>query len=558
MAQPVPSSAQLRRRRAAPIAAAAIVAFAAGLVIGAGHQSGAQKAAQRYADAWAHSDWARMYTLSDATKRGTSVAEFTAAYSGAAGTATATRFAFGHVGKERNGAIDVPATVQTRIWGTVKATLRLPMTGEKVAFQPDALFPGLLPGERLGRRTALAPRASILARNGTPLATGPQRTSPLGSLATSIAGQMGDPPPDRLAALRARGVPDGAKVGIGGLERAFDDRLRGLPGGDLLAGSRILAHAAPRRGRSVRTTIAPKVQQAAVLALGGRLGGVVALRPRTGEILAAAGIPFSGLQPPGSTMKMVTVTGALEAGITTPTTAYPVQTQALLSGVPLQNANGEACGGTLAQAFAQSCNSVFAPLGAKLGGKRFVSIAERFGFNEDPGIPGVATSGLPRADQIGDDLAVGSSAIGQAKVQATALQMGLVAAAIGMHGRRPRPVLELGRRRSTVRATSARVAAIVERLMEGVVSFGTGTAAAIPGVPVAGKTGTAELVDTRVAPGQPIPPPNPANTDAWFAAFAPAGKGTPRVAVGVLLVHAGAGGASAAPVARDVLIAALK
>jgi len=240
VAQPVPSSAQLRRRRAAPIAAAAIVAFAAGLVIGAGHQSGAQKAAQRYADAWAHSDWARMYTLSDATKRGTSVAEFTAAYSGAAGTATATRFAFGHVGKERNGAIDVPATVQTRIWGTVKATLRLPMTGEKVAFQPDALFPGLLPGERLGRRTALAPRASILARNGTPLATGPQRTSPLGSLATSIAGQMGDPPPDRLAALRARGVPDGAKVGIGGLERAFDDRLRGLPGGDLLAGSRVI------------------------------------------------------------------------------------------------------------------------------------------------------------------------------------------------------------------------------------------------------------------------------------------------------------------------------
>ena len=79
----------------------------------------------------------------------------------------------------------------------------------------------------------------------------------------------------------------------------------------------------------------------------------------------------------------------------------------------LENANGEYCGGTLAHAFAVSCNSVFAPLGAKLGATRLVAIAERFGFNQAPDIAGAATSSIPPPPEIGDDLAVGSSAIGQ-------------------------------------------------------------------------------------------------------------------------------------------------
>jgi cell division protein FtsI/penicillin-binding protein 2 len=233
--------------------------------------------------------------------------------------------------------------------------------------------------------------------------------------------------------------------------------------------------------------------------------------------------------------------------------------------VRLENANGEACGGTLAQAFAESCNSVFAPLGARLGAGRLVAVARRFGFGEPPGLAGAATSTLPAPEQIGDDLAVGSSAIGQGRVEATALQMALVAATIARAGRRPRPTLVLGERRPAARAVSSRVARVVARLMRGVVRHGTGTAAALPNVPVAGKTGTAELKSTvqsaeeqgaeQDAPRQE----DASDTDAWFAAFAPARRDRPaRVAVAVLLVQAGAGGDTAAPAARGVLEAGLR
>jgi peptidoglycan glycosyltransferase len=318
----------------------------------------------------------------------------------------------------------------------------------------------------------------------------------------------------------------------------------------------------------VRTTIAPKVQEAAVAALAGRLGGVVAIRPRTGEILAAAGIGFSGLQPPGSTFKIITATSALENGVAKTTDTFPVQTAATLEGVELQNANGESCGGTLAVSFALSCNSVFAPLGAKLGAAKLVATAEHFGFNAPTGITGAATASIPPAAEIGDDLAVGSSAIGQGRVQATALQMAIVAATIGLRGRRPDVTLDPDRWKvaPTHEATSARVARQVEKLMLGVVRFGTGTVAAIPDVKVAGKTGTAELKSTQTCKPEPDNPEScvdqqqsdTTDTDAWFSSYAPAGSGHPRVAVGVLLVGAGAGGDTAAPAARQVLLAGLK
>jgi cell division protein FtsI/penicillin-binding protein 2 len=299
----------------------------------------------------------------------------------------------------------------------------------------------------------------------------------------------------------------------------------------------------------------------------------VALRPRTGEILAFSGIAFSGLQPPGSTFKLVTLTGVLEAGLATPGTTFPYGTYATLSGVKLANANGETCGGTLAQALATSCNSVFAPLGARLGAARLVGVAHRYGFDHAPDIPGAATSTIPPADQIGDDLAVGATAIGQGRVLASPLQMATVAATVALRGARPRLTMLATRRAApTTRVTSPRVARTVEQLMEGVVRTGTGKAAQIPGVRVAGKTGTAELGTTTRPRCVPTTPPNPTapaaqacqgpandptDTDAWFVAFAPAGKGDPSICVGVMLVRAGAGGDTAAPVARRVIAAAL-
>ena len=416
----------------------------------------------------------------------------------------------------------------------------------------------------------------------------------------------------------------------------------------------------------MRTTISPALQTAAVTALGGQYGGVIAMEPASGQVEGVAGIGLDALQPPGSTFKMITVSGVLEAGIARPTTTFPYATAATLDGVLLHNAGGEECGGSLVEAFAVSCNSVFSPLGVRLGAARLVAMAERYGFNHPPGIEGAVESTIPPAGQIQGELAVGSSAIGQDQVQASALEMAAVAATIADGGRRPTPSLirasDAGGQGSSAggqggdagvqgsnaggqggdaggqgsnaggqggdaggqgsnasgqgssasgqgggagegsaasgsagagggagsastgvtgtRAISAATARTVRGMMLDVVRFGTGTSAAIPGVEVAGKTGTAELgtpaacdasAEQKPAEGEAHSSPsehttessscaaeqnNPKNTDAWFAAFAPALH--PKIAVGVLMVRDGAGGATAAPVARQVIEAALQ
>jgi peptidoglycan glycosyltransferase len=546
------------------------VAFVIGVVVGARHVPAGQDHAERFARAWAHGDYATMYSqLTAADKTHVSRLRFAAAYQEAMRTSTAAKVVTAKPRKDGD-AYRVGVRIATRIFGTVTGEVVLPTSDDGIDWSRALVFPGLARGERLKRMTQMPPRATLLARDRTVLAKGDDRAS--GSLvAPQVVGSLGPIPPERRRELAAMGVPADAEIGVSGLERIFDDRLLGRPGGELVAGARVLRRTRPQQAPAVRTTISLPVEQAAATALGGRLGGVVAIQPRTGEVLAFAGIAFSGLQPPGSTFKMVTTTGALEAGITSPSKAYPVETKAVLEGVDLENANGESCGGTLIVSFARSCNSVFAPLGVQLGAKRLVRTAEHYGFNRPPDIAGAAESTIPAAGDIGDDLAVGSSAIGQGRVQATALQMATIAAAIGLRGRRPHLTLDFaaahGHAAVTQRATSARVARTMERLMLAVVRGGTGTRAAIPGVQVAGKTGTAELRTTkRCTPDPEVPescPPDeqandPTDTDAWFAAYAPAGKGRPHVAVGVLLVASGAGGDTAAPVAREVLLAGLK
>src|SRR5581483_1256773 len=337
------------------------------------------------------------------------------------------------------------------------------------------LFPGLRRGEHLTRNVSLAPRADILASDGTPLAEGPDRTSPIPDVASEVVGALGPIPSGSTSQYSALGYPSDAKVGLNGLERVFQDQLAGRPGGTLLASHRVLARTSPVAGKSVTTTIDPAIERAAIAAMGGRYAGIAAMNPRTGGLLALAGVAFSALQPPGSTMKIVTATGALEAGIVKLTDTFPIQTSATIDGYTLQNANGEACGGTFFNAFAVSCNSVFAPLGARLGAQRFVNIAERFGFNQPPSIPGAAEPSLPSASTIGGSLDVASSAIGQGKVLSSALGMTDIAATIAMGGRRPIPTLLARQRPRFVHVTSRRIARLVQRMMIAVVQFGTGT-----------------------------------------------------------------------------------
>jgi cell division protein FtsI/penicillin-binding protein 2 len=152
-------------------------------------------------------------------------------------------------------------------------------------------------------------------------------------------------------------------------------------------------------------------------------------------------------------------------------------------------------------------------------------------------------------------LAVGSSAIGQGRVQATVLEMTEVAATVADGGRRPLPTLQAHLPPHFVHVTSRHIAGLLQRMMIAVVQFGTGTSAAIPGVTVAGKTGTAELQNTVTSSGA-----NTANadqeTDAWFVGYAPVGS--PRIVAGALFPNQGAGGATAAPAVREVLIAGLQ
>jgi peptidoglycan glycosyltransferase len=648
------TSVSYRGRRARPLIALAAVAFVVGVIVGAGDSSAspAPGVAARFAAAWAKGHYASMYgELSPASRRAVSASEFAQAYREALMTSTAESELVVGSPRDAAGDVEVVATkVRTRLFGTLSERFRLPIVpgpheGEaRVRWSRSLAFPGLHEGELLSRRTALPPRAALLAREGSVLAQGPAtaagtRSSPLGAAASAIVGEVGPIPASRLQALQDEGVPPNAIVGVSGLELAADARLRGTPGGELLAvrsgatgaeassagvastgatsagatsagasiagatsGGRVLARTSALAGSAVRTTISPALQTAVVTALGGQYGGVIAMEPASGQVLGVAGIGLDALQPPGSTFKMITVSGVLEAGIARPTSTFPYATAATLDGVLLHNANGEECGGTLVEAFAVSCNSVFSPLGVKLGAARLVAMAERYGFNHPPGIEGAVESTLPPASQIQGELAVGSTAIGQDQVLASPLEMATVAATIADGGRHPTPSLvkasgagggsaasggagggsgsgSTGATTGT-RAISAATARTVRGMMLDVVRFGTGTAAAIPGVEVAGKTGTAELgtpstcnasSEQKPAEGQEhssssehtsessscaAEQNNPKNTDAWFAAFAPALH--PKIAVGVLMVRDGAGGESAAPVAKQVIEAALQ
>ena len=139
--------------------------------------------------------------------------------------------------------------------------------------------------------------------------------------------------------------------------------------------------------------------QAANEALGGKLGGVAVIRPRDGAVQALAGLAVSAPQPPGSTFKIITTAAALDHKVATPDTTYPGADRGDAVGRQAAQRLDESCGGSLTQAFVESCNSVFAPLGAKVGARRLVAAAEGFGFNEKPRIPAALPNTMPRTSR---------------------------------------------------------------------------------------------------------------------------------------------------------------
>ncbi len=575
---PLTPEVERRRRlvtRTLPLTIVAVVAFTLGAAAGT-PGSPEKDAAKRFTEAWARQEFAAMYKeLNPASKRAIKVNDFTTAYRDAEAVSTLRSLEPGSPRDptSRGGATVVPVTIdaETVSFGPVEANLDLPFAEGGIAWDPSLVFPGLRRGEHLENQIALAPRAPILAADGSTLAAGAAdaRVHPLGSAAIDVTGEVGMAEAAERPALARQGFAPSTPVGVSGLEQAFNARLAGKPGGSLLAitgsggSARILAKSEPTAGGPVKTTIDPTLQASAVSALAGRSGGMAVLDARNGDVRALAGQAFSAPQPPGSTFKLVTTTAALEKGVVSLNDEFPVVNGVNVGGRFLNNANGEYCGGTFRQAFAESCNADFAPLGPKIGNDALVETAERFGFNSPPTLyaPRIVREVNPPEPsipkEIGEELDLGVSAIGQGEVLATPLEMASVAQAIGNDGVREPTSIVAGKKLrpdpEPVRATSKKIADELTELMIGVVTEGTGTAGAIPEGQVAGKTGTAEL---GPEPGQGNSP-NPVQIkDAWFAAFAPADK--PKLAIGALFIDAGAaGGEVAAPAAAQVFSAGL-
>ncbi|WP_051324008.1 penicillin-binding transpeptidase domain-containing protein [Candidatus Solirubrobacter pratensis] len=528
-----PPARRRRRNRSLPSLSAVLTVIVVIAALGAGgyylvskqletdHRPATVRA---FVTAWEKGDQKAMWRLIDArSRKAHPELGFTKDYAQAYRAATVKTVAVGRLSPVKDGVATAPVTVTTRYFGTLRGTVRFPVHEEGqtalIAWTPDMRLPGLRGDEEVRRRSGDTPRrGDIYDTTGRLLADDPT--------GASIAGVAGDKPT--------------------GLERIYNDRLAGRPSSTLRFGDRTVAKVPRVPGRSVHTTIRLGLQKTALSALGGKLGGVAVVKPSDGSVLALAGLAVSAPQPPGSTFKIITLAAALQHGVAKPTSSYPRRTSATLSGVKLGNASGETCGGSLTASFADSCNSVFAPLGAKLGAKKLVATAEAFGFNDTPAVPAAKPSTIPKASQLKDAIAVGSSAIGQNKDLATPLGMAEVGATIGNRGVHVKPRIVKSAKVHRNRAVSSTVAGNVRDMMIAVISSGTGTAGAVPGVQVAGKTGTAELVANSK---------NPKDADAWFVAFAPARK--PKVAVAVMLVGAGFGGTAAAPVAKKVLQAAL-
>jgi penicillin-binding protein A len=582
------------RQRALPLAIVAVAAFIFGVISAAG--SPEQDMAKRFVEAWAEQDFKAMHDeLSDSAQAQYSVNALATAYRQAQDASTATAIDPGDTDgpKSVNGTdvVEVEVGVRTNLFGRVDGTMRLPLDGGKVAWAPHLTFPGLRNGERVGRRLTLGRRGPIMAKHDVALAQGPtdNRSSPLGSDAIDVAGETGLPDDELQAELERAGYPTSDSTGVTGLELAFNSRLAGRPSGELLAvakgttlpdvppGSdgRVLARAQGGPGQPVRTTIEPRLQTITVNALGGQSGGVVVLNAKTGAVLALAGSAYSAPQPPGSIFKVITTTAALEGNDVKLNETFPVVTE--INPDPdsgarvIANAHDEPCGGTFVQAFAHSCNTVFAPLGVEVGAQRLVEAAERYGFNQTPSLYNTAATRAsdPNAMTIPTDFSedtsnteLSVSAIGQGRILATPLGMASVAQAVANEGvRMPTPIVRdppLQSDAEPVQVTSRENARVLAGLMRAVVTSGTGVAADIPGLQVAGKTGTAEL-----GPRPGAPPSQPGEGDAenmivdgWFIAFAPVRK--PKLAIAVMLIDSrGDGGSTAAPIAREILASAL-
>jgi peptidoglycan glycosyltransferase len=381
------------------------------------------------------------------------------------------------------------------------------------------------------------------------------------------------------------------KYGTAGIEAAYSDSLVGQDPGDPLAIWRARYLGERDVPGAVVLGIDPKVQKAAVDALAGRRGAVIALDPRTGAIIASVSYPNfepnqivdpatedlafqqvngnvdkplidrarAGLYPPGSTFKLITGAAALESGVNPDTKVRvddPWQADKSWGDYYVRSAAHAHADFTMADAYRLSENIYFAKIGLQVGGQKLAEYASRFGIGTAPKCDiAVAKGQLSNTGALDRPTLVADTSYGQGELLVSPLQMALVAASIGRGGVMPTPhyanevrdsagntirTIAPGAAGQVIRPdTAARITTYLVGAVEGPGAFAFG--AKIPNVHVAGKTGTAE---------------NPAGSPhGWFVGFAPAES--PTVAVAVIIENSGQGGVDAAPVGGKVMQAAL-
>ncbi len=369
---------------------------------------------------------------------------------------------------------------------------------------------------------------------------------PLGSqMAAPLLGTTHEITEEQLAALGAPYEP-GLIVGAAALEASFESQLAGSPTRQVVRRStdgstEVLASFAGTPPTDLQTTLSLVTQQAAETALSGSElpAVVVAIDAGTGEVRAAASTSdgafnraTSGLYPPGSTFKIVVATALLESGLK-PDSTVACPRIVTVGGREFGNAGRLPTTMSLEDAFARSCNTAFIQLAAELGSAALAETASKFGFGTsvDIGIPAADASYPAPADPV----EFASSVIGQGRVLASPLNLAGVAATAATGAWHP-PTLETGRDSQAPREIDAAVLADLQRMMRAVVIRGTGQAGNVPGMDVAGKTGTAQVV-TADGP----------DSMAWFIGFA----GELAFAVGV--EGGESGGSAAAPIAAAFL-----
>ncbi|MDO9354288.1 MAG: penicillin-binding protein 2 [Solirubrobacteraceae bacterium] len=434
-------------------------------------------------------------------------------------------------------------------------------------------------------KTERVPRGTIRAADGTVLARSVKRSDGTYVRRYTEAAQQ-------ASQLIGYAYTNG---GLAGMERAHNDDLTGKvrSAATLLSALR----GSNERGNDITSTLVPAVQRAGLQGLAGRRGAAVAIDTRTGGVLAMVSFPnydpnemgtaagrkkllgdtenspllnraTAGLYPPGSTFKTVTTAAALATGKYTPDTIVDGSSPMVVQTKELRNFGGENPGKvTLTTALTNSVNTAFARIAEDIGPEPLAEQMERFGFGKKPAFDypsrqilasGEFNTSLSKMIPVDGNVDVARVAIGQERLRVSPLQMGLVAATIARGGDKPRlstvarvtdkdgrTLSSLGNGRSAGRAMSERDADELAAMMENVVKEGTGTAAALAGLRVAGKTGSAEIIiDQNI-------------TQPWFIGFAPADS--PRVAVAVTIERTvgGTGGVTAAPIAKAMMEAAL-